>query len=124
MFAGPGFSKVIHDEGYPRLIDDATDFWKPMSFRLNAATMSTPLLLQIPDTEFLGAIEAVTALQEAGQPVALYTFPNEFHVKWQPVHRIAVYRRGIQWLDFWLRGVEDPDPVQPKQYQVWRALRH
>ena len=124
MFAGPGFSKVIHDEGYPRLIDEDTAFWKPMSFRLNAKTMSTPLLIQIPDSEFLVTIEAVTALQEAGQPVDLYTFPNEFHVKWQPVHRIAVYRRGIQWLDFWLRGLEDPDPVKPNQYQVWRTLKH
>jgi len=124
MFAGPGLSKVIHDEGYPRLIDDASAFWKPMSFRLNAKTMSTPLLLQIPDSEFSITIEAVTALREAGQPVDVYTFPNESHVKWQPVHRLAVYRRGIQWFDFWLRGLEDTDPVQPDQYEVWRAFRH
>lgn len=124
MFAGPGFSAVLHDSGYPRLTDDATAFWKPISFRLNATAMSTPLLLQIPDREFLGAIEAVTALREAGQPVDVYTFPNESHVKWQPVHRLAVYRRGIQWFDFWLRGLEDADPVQPDQYQVWRAFKH
>ncbi len=123
MFAGPGFGKVIHDEGYPRLTDDAPKFWRPMSFRLNATTMSTPLLLQIPDREFLIAIEGVTALREAGQPIDVYTFPNESHVKWQPIHRLAVYQRGIQWFDFWLRGREDPDPVQPDQYQVWRALR-
>jgi len=123
MFAGPGLSKVIHDEGYPRLIDDSEAFWKPMSFRLNARTISTPLLVQIPDREFLGTIEAVTALREAGQPVDVYTFPNESHVKWQPIHRMAVYRRGIQWFDFWLLGLEDADPVQPDQYKVWRAFK-
>lgn len=124
MFAGPGFAKTLHDGGYPRLIDDANAFWKPMSFRLNAMTMTTPTLFQIPDREFLGALESITALQEAGQPIDVYTFPNEMHVKWQPVHRLAVYRRGIQWFDFWLRGKEDLDPVQPNQYQVWRQLRH
>jgi hypothetical protein len=123
LLLGPGFAKSARDAGYPRLIDDGHAFWKPISFRLNASTMATPILIQIPDQEFLNAMEGVTALQEAGQPVDVYTFPDERHVKSQPAHRFAIYRRSLQWFDFWLRGLEDTDPVQPSQYKVWRELK-
>ena len=59
----------------------------------------------------------------AGQPVDMYVYPNESHLKWQPQHRLSVYRRNIQWFDFWLRGIEDTDPVNPQQYEHWRSMR-
>lgn len=123
MFAGPGFSKTVHAMGYPGLTEDGSAFWKPMSFRMNAKTMRTPTLFQVASREFLNTIEGVTALSEFGQPVDEFIFPDESHIKWQPVHRLAVYRRGIQWFDFWLRGIEASDPVQTDQYEHWRSLR-
>jgi hypothetical protein len=53
----------------------------------------------------------------------MYVFPHEYHIKWQPVHRLAIYRRNIDWFDFWLRGVEDPDPSKAAQYLRWRRMR-
>ena len=123
MLAGPGFYKTVHKMGYPGLTDDGAKFWSSMSLRLNAKSISTPILLQVPDQELLTATEGVMALQEVGQPVDMYVYPNETHVKWQPVHRLNVYRRNIQWFDFWLRGVEDADPTDPTQYERWRAFR-
>ncbi len=123
MLAGPGFYKTVHKMGYPGLTDDGSKFWAAMSLRLNAKSVTTPILLQVPDQELLTTTEGVMALQEAGQPVDMYVYPNETHVKWQPLHRLNVYRRYIQWFDFWLRGVEDANPVDPSQYGRWRAFR-
>jgi hypothetical protein len=123
MLAGPGFYKTVHKMGYPGLTDDGSKFWADMSFRLNAKRVSTPILLQVPDQELLATTEGVMALQEVGQPVDMYVYPNETHVKWQPVHRLSVYRRNLQWFDFWLKGVEDADPVDTGQYAHWRSFR-
>jgi hypothetical protein len=29
----------------------------------------------------------------------------------------------LEWLDFWLRDKEDPDPAKAEQYKRWRELR-
>lgn len=64
-----------------------------------------PLLMQQSDDELRGAVSSYTALEQAGKPVALYVFPNEHHVKWQPAHRLAAYERNLRWFDFWLLGI-------------------
>jgi hypothetical protein len=64
-----------------------------------------------------------TALQESGKPVEMYVFPDEYHIKSQPQHRFNIYRRNVQWMQFWLQGVEDSNPVDPQQYDRWRKLR-
>jgi hypothetical protein len=51
------------------------------------------------------------ALQDAGKPVEMHVFPEEHHQKWRPVHRLNIYRRNVQWFEFWLMGREDPEPV-------------
>ena len=44
-------------------------------------------------------------------------------MKWQPVHRLAIYVRNVDWFDFWLKGVEDPAPAKAGQYERWLLLR-
>jgi len=61
--------------------------------------MAFPLLMQAPDDEYQAGLESFTALREAGKPVDLFVFPDEHHVKWQPAHRLAVYRRNLAWFD-------------------------
>ena len=63
------------------------------------------------------------ALANAGKPVEMYRFPDEYHVKWQPAHRYAVYNRNIDWFNFWLRDVESGLTGDPEQYPRWRELR-
>ena len=65
----------------------------------------------------------LAALQDAGKAVEAYVFPDEHHIKWQPQHRLAVYRRNIQWFQFWLQGIEVADPVDAEQYARWRAFK-
>ena len=79
--------------------------------------------MQAADSEYLLALESVSALRDAGQPVDLFIFPNEQHFKWQPAHRLAVYERNLHWFDFWFMGREDPNPIDPDQYPRWRAMK-
>ena len=89
----------------------------------SAADVDTPLLLQVPDSEYLYSLQGYVDLSDANKPVEMWVFPDEYHVKWQPAHRYNVYRRNIQWFLFWLQGEEVSDPVDPEQYHRWRKMR-
>jgi dipeptidyl aminopeptidase/acylaminoacyl peptidase len=97
--------------------------WREISIALNAPKIDTPLLIQTSDREYLAETQTYAALREEGRPVELFVFPDEYHTKWQPAHKWAVYKRNVQWFEFWLQGVEDSDPVDPAQYERWRLLR-
>lgn len=121
--AGPAWTDYSAAIGYPPAAPVDIAFWKPYSVALNAATMDTPLLMQLADFEYLTALPAYTALRAYHRPVDLYVFPDEFHIKWRPQHRLAVFRRTIDWFSFWLKGEEDPAPAKAAQYAYWHKLR-
>jgi hypothetical protein len=79
--------------------------------------------MQLADREMNLSLETFTALREAGQPVEMYVYPDEYHNKWQPVHRQAIYERNLDWFSFWLQGRVDPDPRKTAQYARWTAMR-
>lgn len=123
MINGVGWSAFNRRLGYPSLIDPNPSFWKPMSLVINARSVTTPLLIQAADREYTEALEGFTALREAAKPVDLYIFPDEYHNKRSPVHRLAIYDRNIDWFDFWLRNREDPEVAKSAQYLRWRQFR-
>ncbi|GAA4773278.1 hypothetical protein GCM10023219_20600 [Stakelama sediminis] len=123
VLAGPAWSAFSQHSGFPPAYPVNRRFWQPLSFVLNASRLHTPLLMQLADREALYALPSFTALRQYHQPVAMRIFPDEYHIKWQPAHRAAIYRTNIDWFDFWLRNRIDPDPTQKKQYERWRALR-
>lgn len=121
--AGPAFAAETRAWGYPAPGQEASDFWRDYSLARNADRVEAPILIQAADREYRLALETVAMLRGAGKPVELFVFPDEYHIKWQPRHRRAVYARALDWLDFWLMGREDPDPAKAAQYARWRALR-
>ena len=123
IYGGARLARDRRFKGYADATANGASFWRPVSLALNASKIDTPLLMQLPDEEFIGAIDSVTALENAGKPVSLYVFPDENHTKWQPAHRLAVYTRNLDWFDFWLMGKVDPDPAKREQYARWRRLR-
>jgi dipeptidyl aminopeptidase/acylaminoacyl peptidase len=101
----------------------AIENWRPFSLSDNAHAVATPLLMQLSDHELISCMPNFVALQDAGKPVEAYVFPDEFHVKWQPQHKVAVAQRAIEWFQFWLQGYENDAPGKTDQYQRWRELR-
>jgi dipeptidyl aminopeptidase/acylaminoacyl peptidase len=98
-------------------------YWQAHSPGMNAGKIHTPLLLNVADREVMLAVANYVSLQDAGKAVDFYIYPDEYHVKWQPAHKYAVFRRNLQWFQFWLQGVEAADPVDPEQYPRWRRFR-
>jgi dipeptidyl aminopeptidase/acylaminoacyl peptidase len=120
---GPYAARYFAASGYPRMIDRDDTFWKEISLSLNARRVNTPILLQVPDHEMMSALESYTALREAGQPVDMYVFPDEYHSKKQPAHRLAVYRRALDWFDYWLKDERSAAPDRQRELAHWDALR-
>lgn len=89
----------------------------------NAENIDTPYLLQIADREYYNTIINYNALIDAGKPVEMVIYPNEYHGKWQPSHKYMTYSRNLDWFNFWLRDVEDPAPEKTEQYTRWHKLR-
>ena len=120
---GPAFTAQMHRYGYPSLLEDGKAFWAKVSIPMNAAGFNTPLLMQLPEHEYLGALESYTALKLSGKPVDMYVFPDDYHVLFQPAHRLAAYHRVVDWFDFWFNDRLDPARENTEQYQVWQGLR-
>ena len=120
---GPAAAREFYQTGYPRLVDRADDFWDEVALSRNARRMRTPILLQMSDNEYLSALESFTALREVGAPIDLFVFPEENHTKWQPAHRLAIYRRSLDWFDYWLRDQRSTDPARQTELGHWDTLR-
>ncbi len=122
-YGGIAWARFNRSMGFPGVLQDDPGFWKPMSLAQNAASIDTPLLMQLADDEYLLALEPFEALREAGKPVEMYVYPDEHHGKWQPAHRLAVYQRNLDWFAYWLQDRKDPDPAKQAQYARWDRLR-
>jgi dipeptidyl aminopeptidase/acylaminoacyl peptidase len=126
MRVGPAAAREFQFMGYPKLTDDspaASDFWSKIAISPNARKIRAPILLQLSQHELLTALQSHTALKEVGAPVDLFVFPGEYHAKWQPAHRLALYERSIDWFDYWLNGVRDLGAERENELRHWDALR-
>ena len=103
--------------------DEDEERWRVFSPALNVGRISTPVLMQFPAQEVRHAAEFHARLSNTATPVEMYAFPEEAHVKIQPRHRYAVYRRNLEWFRYWLQHYVDPDPARAEQYRRWEALR-
>lgn len=96
--------------------------WQEISPALNPERYGMPILFQMPEQEFRLNMQFFSELSDAGAPVEMYAFPNEPHIKTQPRHKLAVYRRNLDWFRFWLLGEVDQDPAKAEQYRRWEAF--
>ncbi|WP_334185943.1 Atxe2 family lasso peptide isopeptidase [Novosphingobium sp.] len=122
VLGGFAWGAEILRRGVPPSVDNDREYWKPISLSVNARKIDTPILMQVADREASLGLPAIGALTEAGKPLEVYVFPDEYHNKWQPAHRLAVYDRAIDWFNFWLRDHEDPEPGKREQYARWQEL--
>jgi dipeptidyl aminopeptidase/acylaminoacyl peptidase len=121
--AGPAAARHFLDEGYPGVLGHDDSFWKDVALSKNVQRLSTPILINASEEEFLDTLFTYTALREAGVPVDLFEYPGEYHARWQPAHRLATYRRSLDWFDYWLRGVRSNDPDRQSELKEWDRLK-
>jgi hypothetical protein len=98
-------------------------WWQRSSARYHLDRFDVPLLMNLSESEALDGAPLHGRLSDLGRPVETYIYPGQHHIKSLPSMRRAVYARNLDWLDFWLRRVEDPVPAKVGQYERWRALR-
>ena len=112
-----------YSQGLMPLHEDHDRRWERISPELNINKIDTPTLVQVADRELTESVSSIAALRDAKKPIEAYVFPDEYHIKWRPKHKLAVYNRTIDWFNFWLRGVEDKGLEKVPQYKRWRAMR-
>lgn len=120
---GPAAARHFLAEGYPGILGRDDPFWKDMALEANARRISTPILVNASEQELLEAVETYTALREAGVPIDMFVYPGEYHGRWQPAHRLATYRRSLDWFDYWLRGIRSEAPDRRSELKEWDRLR-
>ena len=134
--SGPGWDPMLYDLttdffraysstqfGLESLTFDSHGQWARVSAALNANRVRAPLLINAADSEYAYGMQFVTAIRDQKKPIEMFVYPDEAHVKNQPMHRYEIYTRNVDWLRFWLQDFEDPDPAKSDQYTRWRALR-
>lgn len=97
--------------------------WQKISAALNVDRINAPLLINVSDEEYIYAMQLATSLRDRKKPFEMFIYTDERHEKNQPKHRYAIYERNVDWLNFWLRDKEDPNPAKAEQYKRWRELR-
>lgn len=122
-FPDRGFAKIFRDFWKAGDPDSDPDRWRIISAVPDVQAIDTPLLMQLPESEVRNLVELNTKLRLADKPAELFAFADEIHIKYQPVHKRAVYERNLDWYRFWLKGEEDPAPFKAAQYKRWRGLR-
>lgn len=115
----------MHDsygmDGPPDEEPDATR-WRRMSPALNVAAVHAALLMQLADEETFMTWQWYGELRDLHKPVEMIVYPNEHHNKVEPIHRLEVYDRNVDWFNFWLQGKEDGNPLKQAQYVRWGKL--
>ena len=79
--------------------------------------------MNLAESEAIMGFPLATRLEELNRPFDLYVYPGAYHIKWRPAQLLAAQTRAMDWLDFWLRGVEREEPDEPGRLDRWRALR-
>lgn len=118
-----GFTAVLDEYWKLKAPDVAPDRWKLITPLWDIDALSTPLLMQVPESEVQSNVELHSRLKRAGKPAEMVVFADELHIKYQPAHKRASYERNLDWYRFWLKGEEDGAPAKAQQYRRWRALR-
>ena len=102
--------------------DETPEQWQALAPELNLDRIDAPVLMQMPEQEYLWALDYAIPLQRAGK-ADVYAFPHEPHILFQPRHKLAANERNLDWFRFWLLGVEDDESGKAPQYAVWREMR-
>lgn len=98
---GPAYNAFLEAKEFPVPWEEHEDSWRKVSLAMNARGICAEIQMQVADREARLALASFTKLRQAGVPMEMFVFPDEYHVKWQPEHRLAVYQRNMAKLIEW-----------------------
>lgn len=102
---------------------DGLAVWREQSPGFLLDRVETPVLVQaILPYSLLGQWEWFSGLRRLGKPVEMLYLPTGTHILQKPWDRRASQQGTVDWLCYWLKGEEDPDPAKAEQYARWREL--
>lgn len=113
----------IEDYSAPYSSEAARKYWNYQSIALNIDHIRAPILMNLADSEMLNGAQAIAALQDSKKPLEVWIYPGAFHIKNSPKQLEGILNRNLDWMNFWLRGVEDGAAGKSEQYERWRELR-
>ncbi len=100
------------------------EHWVKAAPGFNADRIEAPVRIEaISHSSVLAEWELYSSLYLMRKPVDLIYFPDGSHIHELPLERLESQQGNIDWLRFWLKGEEDPDPSKRTQYQRWEAMR-
>ena len=104
-------------EGFHQWLQRAPDF--------HLEKLTTPLrIVANGHANLLEEWEPYAALRLMKKPVDLILLTRRgTHVTSNPGQRLISQGGTVDWMRFWLKGEEDPDPGKGEQYSRWRELR-
>lgn len=122
LASAQGLCRAYNARYWPLPYDGPEGRFAETSPAAHVGKIQTPLLMQLADVEYQGMMQLHSAMLDYDRPVEMYVFPDEYHNKRQPRHRLTVYNRNVDWIEFWLRGRERADG-DAKTYARWREMR-
>lgn len=102
--------------------EETPERWREISPAANVASITAPLLIQMPEQELRVSVELVSRLSNSTTPSEAWAFAHEPHVLTEPRHRLAAYQRNLDWFRFWLLQAADSAPAKGEQYRRWQAM--
>jgi dipeptidyl aminopeptidase/acylaminoacyl peptidase len=100
--------------------------WLRNSISFNYDKIHTPLRLESDGNDhaqIIGEWENFVALKRLHKPVDLIFVSHGEHPVVKPWDRMTSQQGNVEWLLFWLKNEEDPDPAKSEQYARWHGLR-
>jgi dipeptidyl aminopeptidase/acylaminoacyl peptidase len=104
---------------------DRLQKWIEESISFNYQKVHTPIRVESESNpgEVLAEWEHFYALKRLNKPVELIVEAHGDHPVQKPWDRMTSQQGNVDWLLFWLKGLEDPDPAKRDQYGRWHELK-
>jgi hypothetical protein len=99
------------------------DLWQERSPAFHYDRIRTPLRIEFMNYVVPCTWDTYAMLSRHRRPVELVHIPGDSHNLQTPWGRYTSQQGAVEWFNFWLRDVEDPDPGKQGQYQRWRVFR-
>ena len=102
---------------------DANNALQEWSAAYHAASVTTPLLINTTEVEYMMSLQTAIELRFHHKPVEMVIFPEGSHAKRWPRQIRSAWELNVDWFCFWLKGEEDSSPTKAEQYLRWRRLK-